>query len=229
MRFSYFGFDADAGPVSVTAVAGRTPIYINIFGAGSNLTRNATADVGETLTTRHELSLQAYDIEATQQFCFASTQVMFGLGIRIAEIDQLLRGDVVDAAGVAQEAVSNSLDFRGAGPTASLWLTRQIMCSRFSFYSNLRGKFLIGETDQRIYEMKGAFTTELEDRAIHREIITNMECSVGLQFGQSLTPRCGAFMRVGYEAQVWMDAGGPVNSDSTIGLDGVVFALGLAL
>ncbi|MCM2374844.1 hypothetical protein [Aporhodopirellula aestuarii] len=229
VRFTYFGFDDSADPVSVTAVAGATPVFVNVFGAGSNLTRNANANVGETLTSQHQLKLQTYDIEATQQFCFASTQAMFGLGVRIAEMDQLLRADVHDAGGAAQEAVTNDLEFRGAGPTASLWLTRPIMSSRLSFYSNLRGAFLIGDTDQRIYEMKGAYTTELEDRAVHREILTNAECSVGLQFGQSLTPRCGCFLRVGYEAQVWLDAGGPVNSDSAIGLDGVTFATGLAL
>lgn len=229
-RFTYFGYSDEADPVSVTAVAGATPVYVTVFGAGSNLTRNATANPGETLTSRHRLRLQAYDIEATQQFCLASTQMMFGLGVRIADIDQMLRADVHDAtSGAAQEAVSNHLEFQGAGPTASLWLTRQIMASRFSFYSNLRGAFLIGDTDQRIYQMKGAFTTELEDRAVHREILTNAECSVGLQFGQSLTPRCGAFLRAGYEGQIWMDAGGPVNSDSTLGFDGITFALGLAL
>ncbi|WP_236624743.1 hypothetical protein [Rhodopirellula sp. SWK7] len=229
VRFTYFSFDDEPDPVSVTAVVGATPVFVNVFGAGSNLTRNANANAGETLTSQHELKLQTYDIEATQQFCFASTQAMFGLGVRVAEMNQLLRGDVHDGGGVLQEAVTNDLDFAGAGPTASLWLTRQIMCSRFSFYSNMRGAFLIGDTDQRIYEMKGAYTTELEDRAIHREILTNAECSVGLQFGQSLTPRCGCFLRVGYEAQVWLDAGGPVNSDSSIGLDGVTFATGLAL
>ncbi|WP_236621304.1 hypothetical protein [Rhodopirellula sallentina] len=228
-RFTYFSFDNEPDPVSVTAVTGATPVFVHVFGAGANLTRNANANVGSTLTSHHELKMQAYDIEATQQFCFASTQAMFGLGVRIAEIEQLLRGDVYDGGGVYEEAVRNDLKFQGAGPTASLWLTRQIMCSRFSFYSNLRGAFLIGDTDQRIYEMKGAYTTELEDRAIHREILTNAECSVGLQFGQSLTPRCGCFLRVGYEAQIWLDAGGPVNSDSSIGLDGVTFATGLAL
>jgi hypothetical protein len=229
VRGSYFRFSDEPDGVMVTAVVGATPVFVNVFGAGSNLTRSANANVGETLSVDHDLTLQAYDIEATQQVCWGTTQAMFGLGVRIADMDQLLRGEVHDGANVMQQAVRNQLEFQGAGPTASLWMTRSIACSRFSFYSNLRGAFLIGETDQRIYEMRNAGGIELEDRAVHREIITNAECSVGLQFGQSLTPRCGAFMRVGYEAQVWLDAGGPVNSDSTIGLDGVAFALGMSL
>ncbi len=229
VRGSYFRFSDEPDGVMVTAVVGATPVFVNVFGAGSNLTRSANANVGETLSVHHELTLQAYDIEATQQVCWGTTQAMFGMGVRIADMDQLLLGEVHDGTNVMQQAVRNQLEFQGAGPTASLWMTRAIACSRFSFYSNLRGAFLIGETDQRIYEMRNAGMIELEDRAIHREIITNAECSVGLQFGQSLTPRCGAFLRVGYEAQIWLDAGGPVNSDSTIGLDGVAFALGLSM
>lgn len=83
------------------------------------------------------------------------------------------------------------------------------------------------ETDQAIYEMRDAFTTELEDLASQREVLTALEMSIGLQWNQSFGDRIEAFARTGYECQAWLDAGGPVDADSTIGFDAISLAFGL--
>lgn len=91
------------------------------------------------------------------------------------------------------------------------------------------------QAEQRIYEMKGAYTTELEDIADQRKVLGNFELGMGLQFVHCIggatgtNAGCGTnlFARVGYETQLWLDAGGPIDSSGTIGLDGVVFAIGL--
>lgn len=226
-RATYFRFDEQANTEAVTAVTGSTPVFVYVYGAGGNLSRNAQAQVGETLTSSHELNLQALDLEATQQFRWNSLQGTLGGGVRIASIKQYMRGDVRDAGGVLQESVSNDLDVQGAGPTASLQLRRGIGGSRLGVYGGLRGSLLMSETTQKIYEMKNVFTTELEDAAIHREVITAMEMSLGLQWNQSLGRHSAWFARAGYEGQAWFDAGGPVDSSSTISLDAISFALGL--
>ncbi|GAA5510162.1 Lpg1974 family pore-forming outer membrane protein [Novipirellula caenicola] len=226
-RATYFRFDEQADTEAVTAVTGSTPVFVYVYGAGGNLSRNAQAQVGETMTSNHELTLQALDLEATQQFRWNSLVGTLGGGVRIASIKQFMRGDVRDAGGVLQEAVSNDLDVQGAGPTASLQLRRGIGSSRLDVYGGLRGSLLMSETTQKIYEMKNVFTTELEDAAIHREVITAMEMSLGLQWNQSLGRHSAWFARAGYEGQAWFDVGGPVDSSSTLSLDAITFALGL--
>ncbi|EMI19841.1 hypothetical protein RMSM_03230 [Rhodopirellula maiorica SM1] len=226
-RATYFRFDEQADSEAVTAVTGATPVFVYVYGAGGNLSRNAQAQVGETLTSNHELTLQALDLEATQQFRWNSLQGTVGGGVRIASMKQYMRGDVRDAGGVLQEAVSNDLDVQGAGPTMSLQLRRGIGASRLGVYGRLRGSLLMSETTQKIYEMKNVFTTELEDAAVHREVITALEMSMGLQWNQSLGRHSSWFARVGYEGQAWFDVGGPVDSSSTISLDAITFALGL--
>lgn len=227
VRATYFGLDSQADSVAVTAVAGATPVYVYVYGAGGNLSRNAQAQVGETLTSQHQLNLQAWDIEATQRIEWHSLRATLGVGVRIATMDQYLRGDVRDGAGMLQESVSNDLQWEGAGPTMSLQASRCIAGSRLSIYGGLRGSLLMAEADQKIYEMKGAFTTELEDAASQTELITALEMSIGLQWSQALGAHADWFARVGYEAQAWFDAGGPVDSHSTLALDGVSLALGL--
>ncbi|SMP59700.1 hypothetical protein SAMN06265222_106265 [Neorhodopirellula lusitana] len=226
-RTTYFRFDDSAATESVTAVVGATPVYLYVYGAGGNLSRNANANVGQTLVSDHSLNLQAVDLEATQVFQFRQMRALLGLGIRIADMDQHLRGEVYNADGSLEEAVSNRLKFTGAGPTVSAQVTRCLGASPFSLYASGRASLLMADTEQRIYEMKGAYTTELEDIADQREVLGNFEMSLGLQYGQSIGRSAGLFVRAGYETQLWLDAGGPVNSHSSIGLDGVSFATGV--
>ncbi len=226
-RTTYFGFDEDGPSRSAAAVAGATPVYVSVNGADGNLTRNATANVGETLSSAHWLQIQAVDLEATHAIVWAEFRTLLGIGIRIGDIDQAFRANVTDAGGMLQQAVGNTLDFTGAGPTLSAELTRDLGRKGCQLYASGRTSLLIGDIEQRIYEMKGAFTTELEDYAEQRKTIGNLELALGLQYGQSIGRAAGAFARVGYEAQWWTEAGGPVNATDSIGLHGVAFALGL--
>lgn len=226
-RSTYFRFDEAADTESVTAVAGSTPVFLYVYGAGGNLSRNAEANVGEALTSNHQLKIEALDFEATQRLNWNSLRATLGGGVRIARMDQYTRGDVRDGAGALQESVSNDLKWTGAGPTVSLQIRRALAESRLSMFGGLRGSLLMGETQQKIYEMKGAFTTELEDAATQHEILTAMEMSIGLQWTQSIGRYSRWFARGGYETQAWFDAGGPVDSSSTVSLDAVTFAIGM--
>lgn len=227
VRFSFFRFDESADTESVTAIVGATPVFLNVVGAGGNLTRSAQADVGETLTSDHRLRIQAFDVEATQNFRFRSLWARLGGGVRIASLDQYLRADVRTGVGALEETVTKDLRLRGAGPTASLQVFRPVAESRLSLFGSMRGSLLATKTEQKIYEMKGAFTTELEDAATEQEVLTVIEMSLGLQWTQPVGRRTDWFTRAGYELQVWHDVGGPVNSNSTLGLDAITLATGL--
>ncbi|MCA9127129.1 MAG: hypothetical protein KDB22_08585 [Planctomycetales bacterium] len=228
-RTTYFRFDEAASTESVTAVAGATPVYLFVYGAGGNLSRNANANVGQTLVSNHSLRLSALDLEVTQVVEWQQFRAILGVGVRIAEMHQSSRGDVFNPGGVLEETVANDLRFIAAGPTISAQLSRGLGIGRFGYFATGRGSLLTGETDQRIYEMKGAFTTELEDIAIQREILSNFEVGIGLQYWQAIGPSALLFVRSGYEAQLWLDAGGPVDSHSTIGLEGIAFSVGALL
>ncbi len=226
-RATYFQFDQDADSESVTAVVGAAPVFVYVYGAGDNLSRNAQAVVGQTMTSQHSLDLRAIDLEATQRFRWSTITGVLGGGLRMAQIDQFLLGQVRDGAGVLQEAVSNDLQLSGVGPTLSVQFTRMLAETRLGIYVGARGSMLMSETNQAIYEMKGAFTTELEDRASQREVLTVLEMAIGLQWTQSLNQYSHWFARAAYETQGWFDAGGPVDSHSTIGLDAITLALGV--
>jgi hypothetical protein len=226
-RATYFRFDESANTEAVTAVPGATPVYLVVYGAGGNLSRNAYANLGQTLVSSHSLELNSLDLEATQVVQWNRARTLCGLGVRIADMHQRARGDVFNPGGTLEETVRNTLQFTGAGPTASAQLTRVIGESRFGLFATGRGSLLVSETQQRIYEMKGAFTTELEDIAIQREVLGNLEFGLGLQYGQSIGRSAGMFVRAGYECQLWLDAGGPVDSQSTIGLNAITLATGV--
>ena len=145
----------------------------------------------------------------------------------MADVEQTASGEVFNAGGTLEEVVRNDLALAAAGPTLSAQLTRGIGDSNFGIFAATRASLLVSETEQRIYEMKGAYTTELEDIAIQREILGNLELGLGLQYQQAIGQSASMFVRTGYECQLWLDAGGPVDSHSTIGLDGITLALGL--
>ncbi len=226
-RATYFRFDESANREAVTAVAGATPVYLFVYGAGGNLSRNANANVGQTLVSNHALKLNSLDLEATQLFRWRHSRAILGMGVRMADVEQTASGEVFNAGGTLEEVVRNDLDLTAAGPTLSAQLSRGIGDSNFGIFAATRASLLVSETEQRIYEMKGAYTTELEDIAIQREILGNLELGLGLQYQQAIGHSASMFVRTGYECQLWLDAGGPVDSHSTIGLDGITLALGL--
>ena len=202
-------------------------MYVFVDWAGSDTHRSAYADLGETLTSHHRLESEATDLELTQQFGFASMRLLAGAGVRIASMEQRFRAEVFNAGGGLEEVVTNDLDFDGAGPTVSLLAARSLATSCFSVYGRMRGSLLIGETDQTIFEMKNAGVDQVADVARQREVLTVAELAIGVQYSRPLGSYAHWFLRSGYECQAWLDAGGPVDSDSTISLDGISLAAGL--
>jgi hypothetical protein len=197
-----------------------TPVYLFVYGSGGNLTRNAYADLGETLRTSHDLRLQAFDIEYFDCVSALGWQLQPSAGIRIAEIEQHLRGDVFSGSAL-QETVTNDLDLQGAGPTVALRSSRCFGSSPFGFYSSLRGSLLLSQTPQQIYEMKNAGVDHVLDHDDHDEVITVIDLSLGLRYARRMGNGMLATATVGYEVQSWQDVGGPVDSTSSLGLDGI--------
>jgi hypothetical protein len=184
------------------------------------------ADLGETLSTIHSTHLQALDLEYVDTFSMKTTQLLVGTGVRFAKMGQVLRGDVYNAGGGLQEVVTNELNFTGIGPTLSLQAWRPLFNRRFSAYASPRGYLLFAESHQSIYEMKDAGANAVRDQANQQEIISIIELGLGLQYTGCLNSGSSWYVRGGYEVQAWYDVGGPVDSTSTLGLDGISFLAG---
>ncbi|TWU36546.1 hypothetical protein Q31b_48270 [Novipirellula aureliae] len=254
-RFGFWNFDADAGPYSATSNAFFEPVFVSVQGASGNLFRAATAefDAGggsQTLTAQHELELQVYDFEMTQAFNARGWNFLGGVGIRFADIDQLMYAKATrDGDGLTMAEVSNDLSVEGVGPTASMQVFRPLGNSRFSAFGGLRGSLLLADTNQSIYNgYYGNWDNDagpdgipgngddvvtpdtygtLTDRADQREVITNFELQLGVQYQLPITSRCDLVLRSAYETQTWFDVGGPVDSHSTLSFDGISFMAGL--
>lgn len=226
-RTSYWYFQDTADRETATAVVGATPVYLYVYGAGGNLTRNAYADLGETLTSIHNTRVQSLDFEFFDSICYRNWNMQPTAGLRLADIDLNLRGDVYDSLGGLEETVTNELNVRGAGPTASARINRMIRCSPYSLYGNIRGSLLFSQTKQEIYEMKNAGANQVIDRARHDEILSVFEMGLGLQYNYCCASGLNTIAGVGYQLQAWHDVGGPVDSSSTLGLNGLTAGLGL--
>jgi len=254
LRFGFWNFDADAGPYSATSYAVFEPIFVNVQGASGNLFRAATAEfdagVSQTLTAQHELELQVYDLEMTQAFCARGWNFLGGVGVRFANIDQLMHAEARrDSDNELLAVVSNDLSVEGVGPTVSLQAFRPLGKSRFSAFGGVRGSLLLADTQQSIYNgyygnwdndagpdgipgngddvvTPDTYAT-LTDRADQSEVITNFELQLGVQYQLPITSRCDLILRSAYETQTWFDVGGPVDSHSTLSFDGISFMTGL--
>lgn len=220
-KTTYWYFESTADRETATAVAGSTPIYLFVYGAGDNLTRNAYADLGETLSSIHSTRLQALDFEMGDTINIACWGLQPSAGVRLATIDQYLRGDVYNALGGLEETVTNELSLRAAGPTVGLRVSRGYGCSPFGMYTTARGSLLFSSSDQQIYEMKNAGVDQIRDRAQQTEILSVFELGLGLQHARCWSSGLRTVAGVGYELQSWADVGGPVDSTSTLGLDGL--------
>ncbi|MCA9194433.1 MAG: hypothetical protein KDB03_21835 [Planctomycetales bacterium] len=226
-RASYWYLDDTARRETATAVVNATPIYLFVYGAGGNLTRNAYADLGETMSSIHSARIQSLDFEYLDTFQFRCWNLQSSAGIRLAEIVQNLRGDVYDVLGGLEETVTNDLSIRGVGPTFGLRANRTFQSSPIGIYVSGRGSLLFSQTTQEIYEMKNAGADEVRDRAQQDEIISQCELGLGFQFNYCFSNGIRTFASTGYEVQAWYDVGGPVDSSSTLGLDGLSAQLGV--
>lgn len=226
VRAGYFRFDDVAETERATAIPGATPVYVFVYGASGNLTRNAYGDLGETLVANHSLRIESLDLEFTKRFAWGTLQGIAGVGLRWAELEQHMRTDGFQAGGILEEAVTNDLMLAGIGPTVSLDISNRLWGTPLGWYGRGRGAFLSMQSDQQIYEMKNAGLNELVDIAKQREVISNFELGVGLQMNHRLETGIELLFRAGYEAHLWFDVGGPVDTHSTTSLEGVVFSLG---
>jgi hypothetical protein len=230
LRARYWDLDIDAPTLVTFPAVGATPVSLTVYSADGNLSRTATANVGDAMTSRHHLEMQTIDLEGTQRVDFGRTQLLGSFGLRYAETLQRSRGVVTDGTGAMTELVCQCVRWEGFGPTAALEITRQLfpchsILQRLSFFSDFRGSILLGENREQIVLVTGGGATLIEDIYEHDDVIPIAEMVGGLQL---LTQPCGRAcwtLRTGYRAETWFAAGGPVDSESNLGLHGMILSI----
>ena len=230
IRGRYWEYDQEADVASLLVTSSSPLAFVEVSRAGNNLTRSAFAGVGETITAKHSLEMQVFDLEATKQLHPGGMTMMLGLGLRYAKIDQNFRATVTTSSGVIDELVDHSHGFEGFGPTASLEILHPLCnpCCGLSAYGAIRGSVLFGDASQDILEIKGAGATVGRDRYRGDELLSIGEIEIGLQYALAFCYRTQAFVRVGYEGQIWWDAGGPLSTAGDMGLQGLSLGLGFS-
>jgi len=230
IRARYWRIDTEAPTQVRFPAAGATPISLTIIGAGNNLSRTATAGIGDAFTSDYHLEMWTIDLEATQRLRLNATELVGSFGLRYADTYQRAHGVVTDGTGSMTELVCQDLLFDGFGPTTSIELNRQLLsggtiAEQLSFFATTRGSILLGEQQQDITYVTGGGATTIVDRWTHDTVLPIGAVVGGLEL---LTRRLGAcqwMLRTGYRAEVWFSTGGPVESESNLGLHGVVFSL----
>ena len=231
-RLTYWQLDSDMNSMSHSAITGAEPVYVEVYGANGSYTRSAFAGTGgggETLHVDHSLRLQTADFEITQAFNTKRTAFLFGAGLRYGRLESDFDARAVNAAGVIDERVTNYHDFEGFGPTLSMMMSRPFGDKGLGFYVNARTSILFGDRNQTITELKAGATAPVygTDTASGDEALIISELGVGLMYARPIKHNCIAFVRGGYEGQVWFDAGNPVNTRGDMVLEGLSLAFGI--
>lgn len=230
IRARYWQIDTRAATQVLFPQVGATPISLTMTGAGGNLSRTAVANVGEAMTSNHFLELKTIDLEGTQRIRFTRTEVLGAFGLRYVNTFQRAHAVATDGGGNVTELVCQDLDFDGFGPTASVGVRRGLfaaehVAAKLSFYADTRGSILLGQQEQEIVLTTGGGATTVTDSYVSDSLLPIMEIAGGLELMTQPLGKCVWTVRTGYRAESWFNTGGPVDSDSNLGLHGVTLSL----
>lgn len=210
--------------------ANTAPLSLTIQGGSGNLSRTAVANVGEVMTSDHRLEMRTIDLEGTQRHHFTRTETLASFGLRYVKTHQRAHAVATDGTGSLTELVCQDLDFHGFGPTAAVDVKRALFCGdswlgELSFFADARGSILFGKQEQEIVLVTGGGAGLAEDRYQNDDFLPIAELAGGLQWQMRPLGRALWTLRTGYRAESWFTAGGPVDSDSSIGVHGVTLAI----
>lgn len=223
----YWDFDDTVGTSSFTAGAGDL-LFAEVFAANTSLVRNAFAGPGETLNTEYSLRVRSLDLEATSLYLFGDSALLVGFGVRYARLEQHFVAEAI-AGGVVDELVEHRHGFEGWGPTLSGEFRRALWWPGLVAYANARGAILFGERYQDIYEVKMAGAMIGQDSYDGDVALPFAGLGLGLEYNHAVGANSFAFVRLGYLAQMWFDAGGPTALDGNLGFGGILLTAGLRM
>ncbi len=181
---------------------------------------------GDSITATHNLDLAVADLELVKDIMFPRAMLTLAAGIRYARNDQTYTVNT-NGAGVplpdlnlgGASNLRHQHRFEGTGPMIAMELRRCLGCSGFSVYVNTRGSAVFGETD--VWIGTDANPNSYTATGVDETLLIG-ETSFGLQYSWHKL-----WLRAGYEAQYWMNAGNANTTGADMGLVGFHAAAGL--
>jgi hypothetical protein len=178
-----------------------------------------------------DLKIVATDLEGTYGYMGNDCSIQGSLGLRCLYLRQGYHATLAnpgDGTTAFAQVLRVEREFRGCGPTASVFARQRIGCSPVALYAGLRGSIVYG-TMEETYRLGqvGAATTVAGATSRSDLTIPVTEVEFGAEYGAMAGP-VGFFVRAGVVSQTYWDAGGATGALGNLSLIGGQIAIGVA-
>ncbi len=180
------------------------------------------ANPSQTLSVTSKLELQAFDLEATQDFKPGHFDVLLSGGLRLANVRQTYNAYVAQN-GFLVDSVTSGHVFQGVGPVFAAEARRPLRDSGLAFVGSARASVLFGSAQQdAALASQNSTATDHRDRGM---LIGELE--VGLEYGREVAGS-RVFGQVTMIGQEWFGAGSASRSNVNVLPGGGVGGVGYA-
>jgi hypothetical protein len=232
-----FGFESASGPgteffyseydqtsqISATSSFGTDVCTEVILSPATNSLCLQSFAADQTLTVSQSTDLQYFDAMLFKFLKFKVAAIVGHIGVRYAEIDHEHRASLVDAGGTVLGQLVNESDFKGFGPRLGITYIRPIGHTRLRLIGHMSGAILGGDRRQQADVTGGPLFTD----GPSEQILSSLEMRLGIEWAYNVSDSTSFYSRFGYESQSWFNGGTPIDPNSSFGLRGFVFGLGL--
>ncbi len=218
IRGSFWRFENSIGD-SALVEPGQTAVATAWATPGSLFDIQALP--GTTIGASHRLDLTVVDLDIVKDILFPKAMLTLTVGLRYARNEQNYEVDVLDAGGLTLASLEHFHRFEGMGPTVGFELRRCIGCCGLSVYVHSKGSAVFGQTDSRIEELETAILRTYAGNDFDEPLLIG-EVGFGFQYSWHKL-----WLRAGYEAQYWMNAGNANQTGTDLGLVGFTASAGL--
>jgi len=236
LRAHWWLFDQKS---STSAVNDQNTAILSAPVNGSMIDLTELAGSSQQVFVNSNLKLDSWDFEVTRETEVGHWGLLFSAGLRYAHLSQNYNAFTQSTINFGETStlltVSSGHNFNGAGPTIALEAKRPIGNSGLSFFANLRGAMIFGESKQQAAQARivnginfapARFNLLADFSSSHDSVLPVAEMEMGAEFSR----RWGnvyPFIRTGLVAQTWFDAGSASSLDGNIGFLGLSITGGL--
>lgn len=220
-RLRYWEYDQSA------AESGVQDQNQTFFTPGATIGSLETNVPGDMLSVSERLHIYTLDAEVFQSMQICCWNVIFGGGIRDAEVDIDRENSYTPAGDTAPREVADiGNHFDGIGPTLFTELRRPFGCGGLAFVGTLRGSLLYGTKSLRVTDVSPA-QTQFYDQTVDG-CVGVAEVSLGLEWDRHISRNTYFFVQGLWENQIWTNTGNSTSiTGDNLGLSGFTLALGV--
>jgi hypothetical protein len=177
---------------------------------------------GMSIDASHRLDLAVVDLEIVKDILWPKAMLTLSAGLRYARNEQNYEVDVIDLDGDTISSLQHLHRFEGVGPSIGFELRKCIGCCGFSVYLRSKGSAVFGQMDTSVEEVEfGVLTNTYNGEGFDEPLLIG-EVGFGIQYSWHKL-----WLRAGYEAQYWMNAGSASSTGGDLGLVGFAASAGL--